>query len=209
MKKIIEFFHNIGRFITDQGYQERQIWVIWITRKASKIHQDKWTKIRFFGWTTIFFDMLSPWFSLLAIIFFALTDWLDGKVARFKGEDGGKKKDLLDGWADKVFAVILLWYWGRIFIGDVKFAMLSLIEGCGNFLVWFFFWAGILKKNEKDIYKHLLVGKIKFSLQIILLFILWFAKNFYPEWNHWPEIIDDSTSLIIVLAVLSVAFKMA
>jgi len=208
MKKVFNFFINALRFTTDQSYQEQQKWVIWISKKASVIHQDTWTKIRFFGWITIFLDMVSCWLSLSALIFFPLTDWLDGKVARLKKEQNGREGALLDGWADKVFAVILLWYWGRIFISDAKFILLSLVEGGGNFLIWFFFCTGILKKDKEKLYEHLLVGKIKFSLQIVLLFILWFAKNIFPEAYFWPETIDYAVSLITILAILSVAFKM-
>ena len=208
MDNIKKPFWYLAKFITSPSFQEQQPWVQWIVKKAAYVHQDIWTKTRFFGWITLILDELSCWLGLLSIAGFAITDWLDGKVARFKGEHDGKHGALLDGWADKVFAVLILIFWGGPFAGYFRFFLLGMIEGGGNGLLWFFFKYGIIKKESEKLYEHLLVGKIKFTLEVLLILVLWYARHFTPGWELWPDIIGHSTNLIIVLAILSVSFKM-
>ena len=200
----------VSRFLTDQEYRENLPLMKWIGKKASFWSQHTWTSIRFPGGIIVIFATnYNPWLGFASIVFFALSDGLDGLVARHKKEQNGRFGALLDATADKSFATPILSYWGYLlsptFIFYFELTVLILIESSNLFL----------RKMEKRgivkseiLYEHLLSGKFKFAFQIILIGMLWMANFIFP--NHpmiWIPLFHLLIGMIIVLAFKSVFGK--
>ncbi len=142
MKRLLK---NFFRFFYDQKYQAGIRWVRWTTKMASPIHQHIWTLERFPAgiMTVLIYHYINHWIALAFFIFSALTDWFDGKVARYRMNSKHiiigridkyiqrlKEKenknlieriiasdnfgDVLDGTADKFFVSPIIGYFGFI-----------------------------------------------------------------------------------------------
>lgn len=94
-----QFIENFFRFFYDQDYQASIRWVKWATELVSPIHQHIWTSERFPAGviTVLIYHHIDPWLALVFFIFSALTDWFDGKVARYRQNP----KHIMIGWIDK------------------------------------------------------------------------------------------------------------
>lgn len=210
----------IRNFVSSPSFQEKQPWVIGITRRFSVIPAHYWTGSRFFGSTAVclLFYLGYPYLSMAVFLLFALTDWVDGKVARFRGEQGGFGAKL-DGAADKVFILPIIAYLGHEFSRAtseellldaellVFIGVLWLIEGGGYLVIWIMYKLGRIKKEKSEIYEHIMAGKYKFAFQVVLVGILWIANNFGSGSMFWLSIIYIILGGVIVLAALSVAGK--
>lgn len=191
-------------FITKQNFQAKQPWVKWLIKRLSIINCHAWTASRFFGCpATLVASYLHPIIGLVMFILFALTDWVDGKVAAIKKKNG-KFGALLDGTADKIFVIPLIGIWGSDFANEIIFWVLAVIDFGGNPVL------ALLNKyvfKKKNIFEHSKVGKWKFAFQVILVVILWHAKYYSPAWDHWPILIYCFTSAVIGFAIASVISK--
>jgi len=189
-------------FVLDPSFQERQPWVIWLTGKFSVIPAHYWTASRFLGGAATIGLTDKPVLSLIVFLLFALTDWVDGKVARFRNEQGNAGA-LLDGIADKVFILPIIAYWGIQFSHMVFVALLFVIEIAGYLLVPIF----SVKREKEGIFEHIMAGKYKFALQVVLVSVLWIAQNLAGVSFLWIIAINAIWGGVIILAILSVAGK--
>jgi len=214
------------RFVTSPEFQEEQFWVSWLVGKLSVIHHHVWTGIRFPGaLVTILATDWNFWLGIGVLIFFALTDWIDGKVARFNGLQSGRFGAILDGLADKFFALPIIWWWGRQYAPDIVFFLLFIIEGGGNIFLYLFSKKNLVGKLnsvigflfpgkhlpepviKSDVYEHLMVGKVKFAFQICLIAVLWIMRYVLPAWPWWALCLNTMLAVITLLAFFSVACK--
>lgn len=198
----------IKNFILSPSFQEKQPWVMWLTGKLSVIPAHYWTASRFFGGaaTIYLYSVGRPILSIIAFILFALTDWVDGKVARHRNEHGGKGA-VLDGFADKVFVLPIIWKWGAQYVHPAFIGLLIVIEGSGYVIIPALYKLGLIKREKKEMYEHIMAGKYKFACQVVLVFLLWVASSFGGGGYISTGVIYALLGLIIGLAVLSIAGK--
>lgn len=200
----------IKNFILSPSFQEKQPWVMWLTGKLSVIPAHYWTSSRFLGGfaTVGLYSINRPYLSIIAFLLFALTDWIDGKVARSRNEHGGIGA-VLDGVADKVFILpIIVWWCYQLYPYLLYLAVpLAIIEFISYPLILLAHIMGWIKKERKEIYEHIMAGKYKFFLQVISVFALWAALR--SGSGEWPWVIGIGAILggVIVLAALSIAGK--
>jgi phosphatidylserine synthase len=209
MEQALSIYYQIFLFLTNPSFQKSKRWVRQVGEYARIIHEHVWTSTRFFGGFIVAWiePVYGPIIALLVFMAFAITDWLDGLVAWVKGKGETFWGSFLDGFADKVFVIPVLYAWGRQFSSDWLFWILVAIEFGGYILVKAMSALGIIEKDKEDLYKHLLVGKIKFGLQVALVFIIWIARTVNPDWYWWILIINLILANIILLAGFSVACK--
>lgn len=198
----------IFSFITSPKFLHEQRWFQTVVGKLAAISCNTWTASRCFGSPiTLLAVYLHPIFGLIAIIFFALTDIVDGPVAIRQGKAFRKFGAVFDAVADKIFIHPLLIIWGGEFIGYEIFWANAIIDGGGNpFLA--FADKFIFKKKSQNIFAHSLGGKYKFVMQVILVIILWYAKYYAPNWKYWPLLLYPLAITVIVLAIASVIGKL-
>jgi CDP-diacylglycerol---serine O-phosphatidyltransferase len=223
MRAVIDYLFN---FVTDQNFQARQPWVDWITRLCAPIHHHVWTSSRFIGGVlTIIIETYDPYLALAVFVAFALTDWIDGKVARYRDAHNGKFGAWLDGAADKFFVLPVIGWWGKEFIPIYLIYLLIFIEFGGYVIIYIINGKkvtstinsaiGLILPGKKlpdpivktDIYEHNLIGKIKFTLQAIMVIFIWTARAIIPEWDWWPLWMNLIVLIIMLLAFFSVACK--
>jgi phosphatidylserine synthase len=137
MKRILEALAYLRNFVKDSSFQWEQKWVrdfIGFCKTIANANQ--WTMARFpGGFLTIYANSISPILGITVFLFFAFTDWIDGKVARMQGTQGVYGA-LLDGIADKIFILPIIWQWGKTYTHEAVICVLFVIEGGGNFLIW-------------------------------------------------------------------------
>lgn len=212
-----QFLKNFARFFYDQTYQESFKWVQWVTEKASVIHHHIWTAERIpAGIMTIMIDYrYGFWLGLLFFLFSALTDWFDGKVKRYRQREGIKGPidkiitserfgPVWDGTADKFFIIPIIMYKGWVYCYWLLIVVMVFIEGLGNPYIAYLDSKRKIKKG-RNVYEHLVVGKVKFALQVILAAYLWFIPIF--PFSFHEVVINFLLSIIVVLAFLSVFCK--
>lgn len=194
-------------FVLNPSFQEKQPWVIWLTGKFSVIPAHYWTSSRFLGGATVIYLSWINWTisSLIAFLLFALTDWVDGKVARFRNEQGSAGA-LLDGIADKIFILPIIWKWGMQYVHPAFIYSLIFIEISGYCIIPVFYRLKLIKREKKEMYEHIMAGKYKFTCQVVLVFLLWVANNLVGG-SVWTGVIYALLGLVIGLAVLSIAGK--
>jgi len=211
MERVISFVACFYRFISDPAFQDEQRWVKRLIPKLAVLHHNIWTSLRFIGgYLTIKADELFPGhpiIPLLVFIFFAITDWVDGKVARFRNVANGKWGAILDGTADKFFVIPVLWHYGSHLIFTFSLVVMSIIEYGGNVLLYFLNKSGKVRKVNGQIYEHLMIGKIKFFAQVVLAILLWAIKCFAFSWMWLPVYLNIVFGIITVLAAFSVLCK--
>jgi phosphatidylserine synthase len=191
------------KFVSDPSFQEEQRWVRWLIGKLSCIGPNTWTGLRipFFLAALAYFYLGMYMAGMISATIGFLTDWIDGKVARFLGIAGETFGAIFDGSADKLI-LFLITYLGWNFTHPLVIIILWVVEVFGVPVISVFF-----RKKDDNIFEHLMVGKFKFALQIILFYILWTANYVFPDWIWWPLWINILLSVIILLAFFSVICK--
>jgi phosphatidylglycerophosphate synthase len=196
---------KVFKFLTDPapgGYQDRQVFVRWLVKRCAIWPANFWTALRIIAPAPVIF--LFSWSvaaSLITWLLFAATDFLDGKVARFRGEADGIGV-WLDPLADKVFVFVCFWWfgcWANHFFSPWLFWLLVGIELGGRLLI-----AAVwrLRRQRGDI-KAKWWGKIKFSLEIALGACLFLACLAPANW--WQLFFNAGLLVVTVFAAISVA----
>lgn len=220
---MVAIYPTIGYFVsflTSPEFQEHQNWVKVLIENVKWIHHNVWTSVRIPAGILIVYMLISGISPLIVFgifLLFAITDWFDGKVYRMRnGIFGMPSKDvalesskfgsILDGIADKFFVLPIIWYLGVYFSSWYVLALLCIIEGGGNILIWMLKRTGYIKRKE-NIYEHLYIGKLKLGLQVFLICILWIAFFTSSEWIWWKLWINVILGIIIMLAYFSIACK--
>jgi|GEM_PF-1626550 len=209
---LADYFIYLLKFITDPKFQWDQAWVRWVAKKCSVIHENIWTGIRIPGaFIVIWVDKTygSNSLTLLTILFFVLTDWIDGKVVLAKGKKGTKFGSIYDGVVDRIFIAVLFYYFGiskMHILAALLYWPLVLIETAS------YIWLRILERLDKikdkaNFYEHLNLGKYKFGIQVCLGIMLWAADAFCPDWRWWPLIVNVILGVVIIFAVFAAACK--
>ncbi|MFZ5982387.1 MAG: CDP-alcohol phosphatidyltransferase family protein [Patescibacteria group bacterium] len=206
----------VRRFITDPAFQEEQAWVMAIIRPCAIFPANFWTALRApGGWITReLFKANRPGLALLLFSLFALTDWVDGKVARYRlATRGGKPSrfgGLFDGAVDKIFVLPVL-------EGLIESELWAVSDFWRNFTRQNF-WIMVSTEasrilmplipgfNLKEHAFAIIYGKIKFTLQVYLVGLLWIAV-FLFSWVWWPFWINVILAIITILSLASILFR--
>lgn len=193
----------VVKFVSDPSFQEEQRWVRWLVEKLSFVGPNTWTGLRipFFLAALTYFYLGMYVAGLISATIGFVTDWIDGKVARFLGMAGESFGALFDGSADKLI-LFLVTYLGWNIMHPLAVIILWAVEVFGVPVISVFF-----RKKDDNIFEHLKVGKFKFALQIILFYILWTANYVIPDWIWWTLWVNILLSVIIILAFFSVICK--
>lgn len=198
---LVVYLYN---FIIKPEFREQDPRFTRLIKNLAVIDCHIWTCSRFFGCPgTLIASLVHPILGLIILILFALTDAVDGPIARELGKNS-KFGALLDATADKFFVNPLIWIWGREFARDELFIVLLLVDFFGNPAL------ALLNKfilKKKNIFEHSWVGKWKLAFQVVLVIILWYAKYYSPNWERWPILIYCFTSAVIGFAIASVISK--
>lgn len=209
-KGVLGYWWN---FATDPEFQEKQKWMRPVMKFFGLLPPNVWTSMRFPGGLATLWLMCNGYHisSLVVFILSVLTDWADGKSARFRGEisaNGG----ILDGTADKFLfllaASFLVWlfhlqtysYW-KIIIPTL-FLIMTLSE-VGRILM------PLNKRFDLKTHSHAIIyGKYKFGVQVVLVIVLWFAVFVFPQWPWWSIWIGLLLSVATVLSIFSMVFRL-
>lgn len=225
------------RFSTDPTFQAKQKWVDWVIGKLSVVHHHIWTAIRLFGWAIAIWVGVNYNSELGTLIYVivSLTDWVDGKVKRYRDEhniegrvskaainflerigikyDEKKFGDAFDGGMDKihiicpVLALIVLKAGPPIF-QPLFFAMMLNDVG-GQFLLWRKNIQLVKQDQKKNIFEHLKVGKFKYVFQVLFVSLLFLSmdKNnaVWSWWSFWINLIIGTSA---VLSFFSISCKL-
>ena len=198
---------NLFKFIADAspgGYQDQQAFVKKTIEVCAIFPGNFWTSLRIIGpLPVILLIDWSVWASLAAFLFFALTDFIDGKVARLRGEDGGSGV-WFDPTADKIFILVLFWWfscWANNLFEPWLLYLLVAIE-LGGRLVIFLVWKFQDKKIDSNDIKAKWYGKAKFFLQILLGIGLFGYLIFPALW--WYDFFNSAMSVVLFFAAISV-----
>lgn len=220
---MVAIYSAIGYFInflTSPEFQEQQNWVKVLIKNVKRIHHNVWTFVRIPAGALIVYMLIleiNPLVVFGIFLLFAITDWFDGKVYRMRNGifgmslkevalESSKFGAILDGIADKFFVLPIIWHLGVYFSSWYVLALLCIIEGGGNILIWALKKTGYIKRGE-NIYEHLYIGKLKLGLQVFLICILWVASFTSSEWIWWKLWINVILGIIIMLAFFSIACK--
>lgn len=186
------------------GYQDKNSVVRWLVARCSIVSGNTWTSLRIIGAVPVIylFDY-SPWISFIAFLFFAWTDWIDGKVARHRGEANGVGV-WLDPTADKFFILILFWWFGcyqnNLFVPWL-FWLLATVEFGGRLII-FLVWKLQRKIISQDDVKAKWWGKAKLTLQMLLGVGLYGSGFVSATW--WQNFFDLMFWLVMIFAVISI-----
>lgn len=205
---IFGFLPNIYNFLTDPspgGCQDENPIVRWLIPKCAIFPGNFWTSLRIFGVVPVIWLFgWSPWASFIAFLFFAITDWIDGKVARERKEANGVGV-WFDPTADKIFIIPIFWWLGLYkssLLNSWLFWLLVAVEAGGRLII-LIFWKFQGKLITKDEVKAKWWGKVKFGLQIALgvgLYGPWLAPAVW-----WQGFFNVMFLVIMVFAIISVA----
>lgn len=190
-------------FFVNPAFREKQPSVRWIAKKLSVLEANTWTGLRvpFFLAALAYLWIGMPTTGLLVATLGFITDGIDGLVARSMGMEGGKFGSLFDGSVDKLI-LLLIAYLGWNLTHPSVLIILGIVEFFGVPIIGIFF-----RREDKNIFEHLMVGKYKFVLQIALFYVLWMAKYLFPNWEWWTLWANVILSVIIILAIFSVICK--
>lgn len=201
------------RFATDPEFQEKQKWMRPVLKFFGLLSPNVWTLMRFPGGIIALWLLWAgfPVSSLLAFLLSVLTDWADGKSARFRGQtsaNGG----ILDGTADKflflLVASYLIWKFQVQAYSHWKIVIPALFLSMAFSEI-----SRILMPLSKrfDIKTHshaIIYGKYKFGVQVVLTVVLWFAVFIFPHWPWWPVWIFLFLAVANVLSLFSILFRL-
>ena len=224
MEKLYAQILYVINFITDPEFQWQQPWVRKVAEKCSIFSADAWTATRIpsgiliwllakrckeFCLTTDYFIVTLAFALLVLLILVAvyLTDWIDGKVIAWLKETGKKTEtswygSILDGGADRALILPLIFTWGWLEVKIIYlplFGVLFIIEFFSYIVLGILERSGLIK-NKENFYEHLKIGKYKFGMQGVLVFLLWVAYFFCPNWEWWPAIINTLLGIITIIA---------
>jgi len=201
------------KFATDPEFQEKQKWMRPVLKFFGLLPPNVWTSMRFPGGVIALWLMYSGYFiwSLVVFLLSVLTDWADGKSARFRGQisaNGG----ILDGTADKflflLVASYLIWkfqvqaysHWKVVI--PILFIVMFALEVSRVFMP-------LSRRFDKKTHSHAIIyGKYKFGVQVVLTVVLWFAVFIFPRWPWWPVWIFLFLAVANVLSVFSIFFRL-
>jgi CDP-diacylglycerol--serine O-phosphatidyltransferase len=201
------------RFVTDPEFQEKQSWMQPVLKFFGLLPPNVWTSIRFPGGAAICLLLYNDFYfsALLCFLLFVLTDWADGKSARFRKQvtaNGG----ILDGTADKFLVHpatgYLIWrflaqcysYWGVVIL--VLFLLMVASEFSRILMP-------LSKRFNKETHLHaILYGKWKFGVQVILVVALWLAVFIFPGWPWWPIWMFIFLVAALTLSIFSIIFRL-
>ena len=185
---------------TPGGYQDRLPLVKWLVRHCAVVPANVWTSSRLpGGMLVIVSDWYSTWLALVVFAAIALTDWLDGKVARYRGESETNGV-WLDPLMDKIF-VLLCFGWFGWKTGLLSAQLFWLLVGVVIALRLIAYIVSKLLGRPFEI-KAKFYGKMKFTGQIALGGLLLLA-NCLP-WFLWFWVLNFILVLIIILALVSI-----
>lgn len=199
---------NWFKFLTDptpNGYQDRQPVVRFLIKRCAILPANFWTLLRLPGAPlVIWLFVYSGWLALLVFLLLVLTDFIDGKVARFRGQANGAGA-WLDPLVDKIFILPLLYWFGCLqsdWLIEWLFWFLLVTETAARLLVPLIWkWQG--RKISVGAMKAKWWGKAKFSGQIFLMLAL-LAAVVYPS-EIWYFTLNGFLAIVVILALLSVA----
>ncbi len=202
---------NFIRFFRDPQYQESLPWVQWIICKCSILHPNYWTSSRIVGGilSCCLFYIDEIFWAGIAMGVFALTDWIDGKTARFSGLVS-EKGAFLDALADKFFILPILFFQGWKIVEPqpewqvtfwVLFTFMVLAEISRPLML-------LSKRFQKKHVHSIIWGKYKFILQIFLAFALWIIilKNLIGNWSML--FVLTTIVAITILSLSSMVFRL-
>jgi CDP-diacylglycerol--serine O-phosphatidyltransferase len=207
------FLEYWWRFVTDPEFQEKQPWMQPVLKFFGLLPPNVWTSIRFPGGVAICLLLYNDFYlsALLCFLLFVLTDWADGKSARFRKQvtaNGG----ILDGTADKFLVHpvtgYLVWrflaqcysYWGVVI---PALFLLMVASEFSRILM------PLSKRFKKETHLHaILYGKWKFGVQVILVVALWLAVFIFPGWPWWPIWMFIFLVAALTLSIFSIIFRL-
>lgn len=208
-----EFCGYWWKFFTDPDFQEQQPWMQPVMWFFGLLPPNVWTSMRVPGGLVVWWLMNNGFHisALVAFILFVLTDWADGKSARYRKQvtaNGG----IFDGVADKCLVIpimgYLVWrflpqyysYWKLIVPALFLLMVLSEIS---RIFMWF------SKRFDKKKHFHAIwYGKCKFGVQTILVVLLWLAVFIFPGWPWWPIWISFFLVTALALSIFSIVFRL-
>ncbi|MFA6194028.1 MAG: CDP-alcohol phosphatidyltransferase family protein [Parcubacteria group bacterium] len=201
------------KFVTDPEFQEQQAWMQPVMWFFGLLPPNAWTSMRVPGGLVVWWLMQNGFHisALIAFILFVLTDWADGKSARYRKQvtaNGG----IFDGVADKCLVIPIMGYlimrilpqcysyWEVIV--PALFLLMAASEGSRLFM-WF------SKRFDKKKHFHAIwYGKCKFGVQTILVVLLWLAVFIFPGWPWWPIWASFFLVAALVLSIFSIVFRL-
>lgn len=201
------------KFFTNPDFQEQQPWMQPVMRFFGLLPPNVWTSMRFPGGLVVWWLMRNGFYisALVVFLLFVLTDWADGKSARFRKQvtaNGG----ILDGTADKFLVLIiagdLIWrflpqcqsYWGTIV--PVLFLLMVISEASRILMP-------LSKRFDRKTHLHAIIyGKYKFGVQVVLVILLWFAVFIFPGWLWWSIWISFFLVTALALSIFSIVFRL-
>ena len=208
-----EFCGYWWKFFTDPDFQEQQPWMQPVMQFFGLLPPNVWTSMRVPGGLVVWWLMCNGFYisALVAFLLFVLTDWADGKSARYRKQvtpNGG----IFDGVADKCLVIPimghLLWifllqcysYWGVIipalFLLMVISEVSRILMPCSR------------RFDKKKHFYAIWYGKCKFGVQVVLTVMLWFAIFVFPFWPWWPIWISFFLVVALTLSVFSIIFRL-
>lgn len=179
---------------------------------------DPWIALAFF-----FFSALTDWFDGKVARNrqdpeHPMTNSIDNYVQKLKHKEKNNLLerivssenfgDVLDGTADKFFICPLVWYFGYNARAEYDYwpliLLMIVIDAAGNPIIKVLEKKGQIKSNGK-MYKHSIAGKIKYTLQVVLVLLLW-SEEVFP-YKYQEVTIYFVLSIATTLALLSVFCK--
>jgi len=117
--------------------------------------------------------------GVIVFLLFGFTDWLDGKIVRYREDVLGIKDHnknlggLLDAAADKFYIVPVLYEWGKDYYWQPM--MLGYILLLFGYLYVGYKRCAERRDEDTDVFEHFWIGKMKFGIQIGLVLAVWIA----------------------------------
>ena len=208
-----EFCGYWWKFFTDPDFQEQQPWMQPVMQFFGLLPPNVWTSMRVPGGLVVWWLMCHGFYisALVAFLLFVLTDWADGKSARYRKQvtpNGG----IFDGVADKCLVIPTMGY--------LLWRFLSQCYSCWRVIIPALFLLMVISEVSRilmpcsqrfDKKKHFYAiwyGKCKFGVQVVLTVMLWFAIFVFPFWPWWPIWISFFLVAALVLSVFSIIFRL-
>ncbi len=199
-------FKSLIKFIGDPapgGVQDANPAVDWLIKRCAILPGNVWTAFRVIPGpaAVIWLFAYSPLASWLAFILLALTDFIDGKVAR-KRQEASQGGAFWDATVDKIFVIPCFYYLGLVqeqLLNPILFWIMAAAEVLGRLLIYVVWrWQG----RQAD-FRAKWYGKQKFYLQVVLLLLL-YAYYLLPTID-WRALLNPLLLVVTIFAWVSVA----
>jgi len=195
MKRIIKFISDTS----PGGAQDQNAAVQWLIKRCAVFSGNVWTAFRVVPGplAVIWLFNYSPLAGLVAFVSLALTDFIDGKVARERGEasQGGA---FWDATVDKIFVIPCFYYLGLMrepLLNPTLFWLMAVAETLGRLLIYL-----VRKWRRQPLnFEAKWYGKQKFNLQVVLVILL-FVYYLIPIISWWTLL--HTVLLVVLLNVL-------